>query len=273
MTGIFFKEESLQLWLVFSDSHLPWHNPKKMELIFYIARDIGVTHILIGGDFLDFYNINAHGPKDPQIATKLDDEFQSGVDMLSYMRAFFGDEVEIVFCAGNHEHRLNRFVMANCPAFYNHLTIEKMLQLDYYKIPYYQYNQPYWVTRDLVFQHSPPSYSQNAARTSMVKKMDLDHIYGCTHRPDDSPMTGGSGREYRTICLGWLGQLDIIKKNIREMPENRRVYQFTKNHESWGSSIALVTVMGKKHSAQHIVIKKDEKGKVFCTVGANYYEL
>ena len=263
----------MQLWLIFGDFHIPWHSFKKIQLACEVARDQGATHILINGDFLDAYNLSAHGPKDPQVRKNLDDEFQAALDVLSWMRSFFGYGVEIIFSAGNHEHRLDRFIMKNCPAFYNHLTIEKMLQLDNFKITYNPYNQPYIITQKLKVQHSPPSYSQNAARTSLIKKMDVDHVFNCTHRTDTAVVTGASGTDYQVICNGWFGKLDIIRKNQSEMPENRRVYMFTKNHESWNCSATFAHVYRNKHSLQNMLIKEDEKGRVFTSFGGHYYEL
>jgi hypothetical protein len=163
--------------------------------------------------------------------------------------------------------------MANCPAFYNHLRIEKMLQLELFNIKWIPYNQPYVITPQLRAQHSPPSYSVNSARTSLNKKIDIDHIFGCTHRPDTALNVGASGKVYQVICNGWFGKLDIIKKNIAEMPENRRVYHFVKYHETWGCSFTLASIYENRHSLEHIVIKSTEEGKNYCSSGGNYYEL
>lgn len=264
----------MQLYGVLGDLHLPWANDRKIELAYCVMKDVGITHLILNGDVADFYNLNAHGPKDPQIKTKLDDEFDSLVEFLQFTRKFFGHSVKIIYIFGNHEHRLDRFVMANCPAFYNHLRLDKMLQLDSLGIDWIPYNQPYLVKgANLRIQHSPPSYSENLANTSLKKKIDVDHIFNCAHRLDFATRTGASGKDYTVISNGWFGSLEIIRKNQNEMPENRRVYHFTKFHESWNTAFTLAYVYKHNHTLNPIHIKQGEKGEYYCSTGANYYEL
>lgn len=252
----------MELYAVFSDIHGPWCDTRKVNLFLDICQDVGVTTLIINGDFVDFYNIHAHGAKDPNIRTKLDDEFMWAEDMLSEIKKRIKG-VKIVWVFGNHEFRLDRFVMANCPAFYNFLKLEKMLRLDEKGIEWLPYNEAYQIGPKLKVQHSPPSYSDNAANTSMKKKIDESYIWGCTHRPDWVHRAGSSGAVYQGHCLGWFGSRGIIEQNQRDMPENRRVFSFTKNHETWGSSFILTD----GHFIQHIVVE-DYK----CMIGGDIYE-
>ena len=66
---------------------------------------------------------------------------------------------------------------------------------------------------------------------------------------------------------GWFGGLEIIQKNQREMPENRRVFKYTKNHERWNCSFTLVSTDGNTHHVQQIVMKDYQ-----CAIGNEIYE-
>ena len=253
------------LYGVLGDVHLPWCDLRNLTLALEVMQDQGVQTLILNGDIGDFYAVNAHGPKHPDIKTTLDDEIYSIHQFLDRVQKMFP---EIIFVAGNHEYRLDRFVMANCPVFWNHLTIEKMLDLEKRNMVYIPYNERYQIGNAQVFaQHSPPSYSQNAATTSIMKKMDQDHIWGCTHRPDISFRKGSSGKIYTSVMNGWFGSTGVFNQMKRDMPENKRVFSFMKNHDQWGCSFSIVGVKDELHWIDHIVIKDYS-----CIIGGNLYE-
>lgn len=257
----------MSLYAVIGDIHGPWEDEKAVDLFLYICKDMEITHLVFNGDVLDFYNINSHGPKDPEIQTSLEDEMNWGKAFFKRVRKMLPD-VKIVFLYGNHEDRLNRFIMKNCPAFTNMLRLENQLELDKLDIEWYPYNERYRIGEtDLFIQHSPPSYSENAANTSLKHKIDQDHIWGCSHRTDMVARTGSSGKVYTSYINGWFGSKKIVDYNQRLMPDNKRVYKFTKNHERWNCSFCLVTTDKKKHHVQQIIIKDYQ-----CAIGCEIYQ-
>ena len=138
---------------------------------------------------------------------------------------------------GNHEYRLDRFILNNCKAFHNIVTIDKQLHLDHYNIDWIPYNECYRVDEtNLYIQHSPPSYGVNGARTSLLKKHDRSFIWGCTHRIQKAAITGASGQEHYAYFNGWLGSTSLT-------PEHKEVFKYTKNHEEWQAGFALVDVI------------------------------
>ena len=238
-----------------------------MNLALDVFEDVGVTHIVLAGDTLDMYNVNAHGPKHPAIHTTLEDEINAGREFVEYLVNRFPG-VHIIWMAGNHFFRLERFIVDKVPSFYNLFRLEKMLRLEELGVEFIPYNERIQLGQaELFVQHSPPSYSNNAAAASMVKKIDQSHIYGCSHRPDWSLKIGSSGRQYYTHMLGWFGDKGIFHRLQKEMPENKKVFAFTKNHESWGRSFALASVHGKYHATQHVLIDN-----YTCSIGPDIYK-
>ena len=255
------------LYGIIGDIHGPWNDERATNLAFDVMEDLGVNHIILNGDILDFYSINAYGPKHQDIQTKLEDEINWGKDFLTQLRVRFPKE-EIIYIFGNHEYRLDKFIMANCPVFWNIIKLEKMLGLKDLKIKWVPYNEKYRIGKANLFaQHSPPSYAENAANTSFKKKFDVDHIWGCTHRSDRVVKTGSSGKVYTSYINGWFGDKGIITDLQARMPENRRVFQYTKNHEQWNSSFCIVSVDKKKYHVQQVIIKD-----YTAVVGGNLYE-
>lgn len=257
-----------KLFGILGDVHGPYEDFRALELAIDVFQDQDITNLIINGDFLDFYTLNAYGPKHPDVQESLETELFWGEETLDWIIKKLPG-VKITFILGNHEFRLERFILDKCPMFYNLISLHKQLKLKEKGIEWVHYNERYQLGDSNCFvQHSPPSYSENSAATSLKKKIDQDHIWGCTHRPDSYFRTGASGNVYSSYCLGWLGDKGIMQKLQREMPQNKRVFAYTKNHETWGRSIALVGVDGMQHHVQHIIIKPDYT----CMVGSDIYE-
>lgn len=257
----------MELYGVIGDIHLPFEDRRALDLALDIFEDQGITHLILNGDVLDFYCLNSYGAKHPDVQATLEDEFYAGQEFLNNLRKRFVD-VKITYIFGNHEYRLDRFVMENCPGFWNLLKLEKQLNLKELGINWVPYNERYQLGKANIYcQHSPPSYSENAAVTSFKKKLDVDHIWNCTHRTDRSVKTGSSGTTYTSYINGWFGSKGIIEDLQAKMPDNRRVFSFTKNHEVWNRSFCLVYVDGPKYHVNQIIMKDYE-----CMVGNTLYE-
>lgn len=237
-------------WFVFSDVHGPFDDPRKTQLVLDIADDILEPNdvICINGDLLDFYQVNMHGPKHPDVQENLENEMFWGEEFISNLRKRFPKN-RIIFKAGNHEHRLERFIIQYSKVFWNLLKIEKQLRLEQYDIEWTPYNERTRVEKtNLFIQHSPPSYAKNPAQTSLEKKIDGNYIWGCTHRPSTAYRTSCNGVTYEAHTLGWLGSTTLSKSHSQ-------VFSYVKNHEDWGSSFAVIDVIGKEFFIHHCIIR------------------
>jgi hypothetical protein len=169
----------------------------------------------------------------------LEDEIYAGKEWLENLRKRFPTQ-HIVFLYGNHEDRLDRYVVQNSKIFWNFLKLENMLDLKGLNIEFYHYNYCYQLEKtNLYIQHSPPSYGVSGTRTSLLKKMDASFIYGCTHRKQMSCMTGHSGNVYTVYFNGWLG-------NVNKNKESKRVFSYAKGHENWQPAACFVDVLNEK---------------------------
>lgn len=254
------------IYAVLGDLHRPFHDQRAIDLFIYICKDIGVTHLIINGDLIDFININAHGAKSPDLHVTLDDELNDTRIFLEDLRNQL-PKVKIIYNYGNHCYRLDRFIMNKCPSFWNIVKLEKQLGLDRLEIEHHPYNERYQIEKTNCFvQHSPPSYSKNAASVSLDKKIDQDSIYGCTHRPDFAVRPSSSGRLYQAHCLGWFGTTGYYDQIKKVSNDAHKAYSWTKGHESWACSFALVATNGRDHHIQHILMKD-----YACFIGGEYY--
>lgn len=228
---------------IINDLHLPFHDQRAVDLVLDAYEDIGIDRLFINGDLLDFLNVSLHGPKHPDIQQTLEDEINSGREFLSNLRKRFKD-IEIILQCGNHETRLERFIIQKCPAFWNLYKLESMLNVQELGIEYIEYNNRYRLEEtNLYIQHSPPSYTSSKAAFS--KKLDQSSIYGCSHRVESYATTGASGEVYQTLFNG----------HLVDNKKHHRVFSYAKNHENWQQCASLVAVKNKTdfHIQQSII--------------------
>jgi len=243
---------------IINDLHIPFHDQRAIDLVLDAFEDIGIDRLILNGDILDFYQLNSHGPKHPMVQTMLQDEISSGQKFISDTRKRFPG-VEIIFNAGNHCYRLDRFIIDKCPSFWNFFQLESMLQLKENNIQYFPYNSRVRLENtNLYFQHSPPSYSSTKAAYS--HKMDQSSMYACTHRVEKYTRTGGSGEIYETYFNGWLGSTTLTE-------EHKKVFSYVKGHENWQQACSLVTAID---GAQFFVEQQVIKDYQLVLMGTHY---
>lgn len=255
---------SITRTLIFNDAHMPWHG-RSLELIISIAEDIGVDRIIINGDLADFYNISRYA-KNPDVQATLEDELFSVQEFLIDLRKRF-PKIEIMYIFGNHEQRLNSYIADKCKPFWNIVRLPSQLNLELLKIDFIEYNRKYQLEKtNLFIQHSPPSYSENAAMTSLKRKSDTSFIYGCTHRIQHATKTGESGEIYSTWLNGWCGSTKLSS-------EHMEVFSYAKGHENWQAGFSVATVInGVDFFVDQYLIKESDK-KVSCVVNGFLYEI
>lgn len=115
-------------WLDLSDVHIPYHSKRELILALEFGKELGCDGVLLKGDAVDFYMISSfcHDPrmtplnKEIKIARKIFDV----INELIQPKAF-------VWKLGNHEDRLEKFVMSRTPELLGieGLTIEDMFKV------------------------------------------------------------------------------------------------------------------------------------------------
>jgi predicted phosphodiesterase len=100
-------------WWVLSDTHIPNHDRVTLEVGARQAKKRKIKGVLILGDFLDAHEISRHD-KDPS-ATRYVEEIEAGKKCLAWLRGKFPG-ARIVFKCGNHDARLERYIIEKAPA-------------------------------------------------------------------------------------------------------------------------------------------------------------
>ena len=98
------------LWLVLSDTHIPFHEPKPIEAAIKYGQEKQATGILFNGDMQDCAAVS-YWPS--AIKRDFDKEIEATIDFLDFLEQEL--PVPIVYKPGNHEYRLPRLFASKVP--------------------------------------------------------------------------------------------------------------------------------------------------------------
>lgn len=196
-----------------------------------VAEDVNPDYIYILGDFADFYDINSHG-KAPDIQGKLIDELSSVHYRLEQLQLLFPDAAK-TYIAGNHEHRLARYISNKAPELFGIVDVKELLYLDTYGYKYVAYGPEQKAqvgNSHLYARHEGFTAGLHIAHGTVVKGM-ASIIFGHCHRIQESQVVAINGDNYRGIASGWLGD------------KNHPVFNYVKNHHQWALGFSIVTIL------------------------------
>lgn len=199
------KGEKLEKILFIPDCHVPYHDVLAYNLMMKVAKDFKPDHVIILGDYADFYAVSAHD-KNPKRANQLDEETTKAVDMLWEIKDLGAKNN--VFISGNHEDRLTRYLMQKAPALYKSLDIPKVLALDKMGFTFVPYRSHYQLGK-LFITHDTGKAGYNAHKQAL----DAFHrsiVIGHTHRFGVIIQGDANGDKHVGAMFGWLGDVNQV---------------------------------------------------------------
>ena len=97
--------------LVLSDLHIPEHDEKAIRAACRYGKEKNINAIYINGDFLDMYTPSFHEKRHHRWS--VNDELEDGRTFLKWLRNEFKCPIYII--PGNHDQRLERYLMVKAP--------------------------------------------------------------------------------------------------------------------------------------------------------------
>jgi len=168
--------------------------------------------IILAGDIVDFDDISKYRKK-PDERVRLDREckFVREKILEALMQQVYGRKrsgSRVVYLEGNHEDRLQRYLMDRAPELWGSmLTTPELLQLKGFGIEWWG-KKPYWINSHLVVVHGhlTRKWSGHAAR-ALLQEYKCSVIMGHGHRMGAYYESGANGREWVGIENGHLMDL------------------------------------------------------------------
>jgi predicted phosphodiesterase len=184
------------------DTHRPYHDKRKWELMLRAGKHFKPDVIVTLGDFADFYAVSAHD-KNPNRISNLEWEVEDvkvGLNQLQSLGAG-----RHIYVSGNHEDRLERYLMRRGPELFSLVRIPELLKLrenHWQYIPYKQHVKigKLHITHDTGKAGAYAHYQAQAAFQGNV-------IIGHTHRIGYAVVGNVAGKPHVGAQLGWLGDL------------------------------------------------------------------
>lgn len=218
--------------LIIPDTHIPYHDQRAYNLMLDVAKDVeDLQEIVILGDYADWYAVNAHG-KHPAFTHVLVEEINQVRKELERLTKMF-PKVKKVFVAGNHEHRLERYIYNNAPELFGLIDTPTVLSLDKLGWEYIPYgsNQKYSVMGSKLYARHEPLGGGVHAASGTVDKAGCSMVFGHIHRIQQYRKVFITGEDHMAACVGWLGD------------KNHPVMGYLKTHAQWQLGFGLVNVV------------------------------
>ncbi len=169
------------------------------------ARYFRPDRIVVLGDFADMYCVSAHD-RSPNRRHNLEYEVadtNKGLDDLDALGAR-----KKYFVAGNHEDRLERYLMTKAPELFNMVTIPDLLRLKKRGWHYTPYKQSLQIGH-MNFTHDVG----NAGPYAHIKAQAVfegNVVIGHTHRAATVYAGNAKGESHVGASFGWLGDVDDV---------------------------------------------------------------
>lgn len=218
-----------------------------------------ISEIVILGDFTDFYFVSKH-PKDPRVCASLLDEVEETNSVLDWFDQHFPRVLKI-YLEGNHEFRLESYLIHQAPALFGVTELRFLLRLNQrpnWRFVPYGPNQAHRVLgSNLVARHTPLASSAKLA----AQKAACSLVYGHIHRIEQAHAVGLLGQTLQAFCPGWLGDQRISE-----------VFGYVRDHHQWQLGFALAymsPLRGSQVFSQIIHIHDD----ITAQVGTKFYSI
>lgn len=187
------------------DVHIPAEDPIAFDLAIQGLTEFQPDTLVILGDFGDFESMSSHG-KNPARMDHLCDEIAAvnrGLDRIQAIGA-----KRIIYCFGNHEHRVARYVAQRAPELYGELDLVKRLRLRERGIEFVPYGDFTRIGK-LIVTHDVDHAGSNAAQRSR-DEFNGNVAIGHCHNANISYRGDVYGDSHVGFACGWLGSRESI---------------------------------------------------------------
>ncbi len=184
--------------LIVPDAHHPAVDEYAWNVMLRFGRKFKPHRIVCLGDFGDFHSCSSHGGE-AQSYLKADVEAcNRALSQLDSLGA-----KHKVMIAGNHEHRLHRYLCDKAPTLLGTLAVEELYRLKKRGWKWVPYGKLYKLGR-CYYGHDPSGCGQNAHWRAGIQ---CGHpiVIGHTHRAGLAYQGDATGQKRVAIMSGWLG--------------------------------------------------------------------
>ena len=194
--------DRLEKILFIPDCHIPYHDAYAFDLMMRAGKAFKPDHVIIMGDFADFYAVSSHD-KRPDKISQLADEASQVIEKLQEVKKLGAKNN--VYVSGNHEDRLPRYLMQKAPELYKTMTIQSVLALKENGFTYVPYKDDYQIGK-LYVTHDTGKAGVNAHKQAL-DTYNANIVIGHTHRMGYVILGDAKNDKRVGAMFGWLGDV------------------------------------------------------------------
>jgi len=206
----------LEAHLYVPDMHHPYADKRVWELILKAGHNLrkrfSRLRVIVLGDWMDCATVSFHD-KDPRRGTQLNDEIKVANEALDHLDALGADWYH--FIEGNHEFRLQRYLINNAPALldFDCLTIPELLGLPRRGWTFTPYRSFLKIGK-LIATHDVGVAGPTALHRAGAA---FEHtvLQGHTHRMGSHYFGNALGDTHLAMSCGWGGDLRTVEYMYR----------------------------------------------------------
>lgn len=194
---------------IIPDTHVPFHDKRAWNLNLQIIKDRKPQHVVILGDFADFYSINGHGRDPKHRNLRLLDEINAVNHELDRLDKVIPRGAKKYFIQGNHEYRLDRYIAQKAPEMDGLTTTPEAFHLKkrgWHYTPYHHFLQ-----LGKVFYTHDTGKAGASAHISAANSFNDNAVIGHTHRASLSIVGNNRGKPHVAAMFGWLGDINAAE--------------------------------------------------------------
>lgn len=233
--------------LVLCDIHVPFHDKRAVEAAVQWGKEQDCNRVILDGDAFDFHKVSRY-PHDGSAIT-YQQEIELGRQFLKYLRGQFPG-VPIVFKDGNHEERLEKYILSRAEALFGieECTLASLLRFTAFGVDHVRDQRVIQLGKlRIIHGHEyggGVSAPVNAARWLMNKAKKAS-LMGHLHQTSEQPETDIDGEVRACWSVGCLSSLN---------PKYRRL------SSSWNQGAAIITT--SNDGSFEVVNKRIRDGRV-----------
>lgn len=197
---------ALKRVLFIPDCHIPYHDQRMWKLLLKVIAEFQPSNLVILGDFADFYAISDHD-KNPNRVRQLEAEVSAVNRALDELDSF-GFVSSKVFIKGNHEFRLERYLMRRAPELFNMVNTTQLFNLEVRGWTTIEYMDDIRIGK-LYVTHDTGRCGKYAHIQSQAD-YETNVVIGHTHQIGYTVVGNAQGRPHVGAMFGWLGDFDKI---------------------------------------------------------------
>jgi predicted phosphodiesterase len=213
---------ALEKWLLVPDTHVPYHDVKAFRLMLKAAKAAQIKNACILGDFIDCFAVSSH-PKSPD--RRLDLGYEVGAT-----REALGEIEEVctggknLYVDGNHEDRLERYLVDKAPALFGSVKLHKLLGLAERGWRHVRYKDHVSIGK-LYITHDVGKAGKYA-HYDALNAFQGNVVIGHTHRLGYTVEGTAKGKPHVGAMLGWLGDFEACDYMVRVRARRDWVHGF-----------------------------------------------